>query len=279
MKYADLKRFRQCIAPINGTRTDAQPGGEVVDGEEKSEPRAASPAARFAGDCPCDDPSLCASLSPQPPPRDEVVAFTSRSQSHGNGTEWAYYDWDKITTLSPFETQGNRAVLQKMYCEAHKHGARVLHWSEPSVFGNSTGGCPTPTFYSWGLHNDSRLYNTTAVAAWAAETAACVVREGFDGVLLDMERTGGPSRSRRRTLFSDRSERAALHTATAPDRDPHSCAVLCDAIARQGTRARPAPRSAARSRKEFARCAPRSTRRCPAPWSRGRPPVKDSSAN
>ena len=58
--------------------------------------------------CPCDDPSLCRPLSPQPSAdRDEVVAFSSWTfngePNRHNYTAPQHFDWSKITTWAPFE--------------------------------------------------------------------------------------------------------------------------------------------------------------------------------
>ena len=44
----------------------------------------------------------------------------------------ALYDWDKITTIAPFEPLGGgkstvkTRAAQQLYCTAHKHGVKVL---------------------------------------------------------------------------------------------------------------------------------------------------------
>ena len=56
------------------------------------------------------------------------------------------------------------------------------------LLGKATGG---------GEGSDPRISNQTAVLAWAAEVAACVLARGFDGVLLDIEGVHVPTAKER----------------------------------------------------------------------------------
>ena len=83
----------------------------------------------------------------------------------------ALYDWDKITTIAPFEPLGGgkstvkTRAAQQLYCTAHKNGVKVLQWSEGSWNGTN---CGAAEFYSWCIKNDPRIFNDSAVAAWAS---------------------------------------------------------------------------------------------------------------
>ncbi len=159
--------------------------------------------------CPCDDPSLCHPLSPQPSAdRDEVVAFSSwvfnGEQSSRNYTAPQLFDWKKITTWAPFEvdeTGPDSDQYAEMFCTAHRSGARILSWM-PLPQGNTSAGsggqpvakrgCGVTEFYGWarqrnGDPSSQAMFNRTAVRQWAQETAACIPASGFDGVLLDQE--------------------------------------------------------------------------------------------
>eukprot|EP01043_Picozoa_sp_COSAG02_P041694 COSAG02_NODE_3478_length_6673_cov_14.589747_6_plen_287_part_00 len=159
--------------------------------------------------CPCDDPSLCHPLSPQPSAdRDEVVAFSSwvfnGEQSKRNYTAPQLFDWAKITAWAPFEddeTGPESDQYAEMFCTAHRNGARILSWM-PLPQGNTSAGsdgqpvvkrgCGVTEFYGWarqrnGDSSSQAMFNRTAVRQWAQETAACIPASGFDGVLLDQE--------------------------------------------------------------------------------------------
>lgn len=143
--------------------------------------------------CPCDDPKLCRPLTPAPKPQDEVVAFPAW-EIYGAGyneSDYTLYDWSKITTIAPFEPlyhpgppSAKKRAAQQLYCTAHRHGVKVLQWSEASWNGTN---CGADEFYGWCRKNDPRIFNSTAVNAWAASTAACIKAQGFDGILLDAE--------------------------------------------------------------------------------------------
>ena len=125
--------------------------------------------------CPCDDASLCAPLSPQPPmgpPRDEVVAFTSwvfngeqpvwanaSARKHRVWTAPEHLDFGKITVLAPFDDvnvagpyhaayakNGNNSDFAQLWCEAKRSGTRILTWGYQGWDGNS---CPVAEFYGW----------------------------------------------------------------------------------------------------------------------------------
>ncbi len=160
--------------------------------------------------CPCDDPSLCRPLSPQPAAdRDEVVAFSSwvfngEQRPSQNYTAPQLFDWKKITTWAPFEvdeTGPQSDQYAETFCTAHRSGARILNWS-PLPQGNTSSGsggqpvvkrdCGVTEFYSWarqrnGDPGSQAMFNRTAVQQWARETATCIPASGFDGVLLDQE--------------------------------------------------------------------------------------------
>ena len=129
--------------------------------------------------CPCSDPALCKPLSPIPQPKDEVVAFPA---SH-NDTVEKLYDWSKITTIAPFQPLGPQARYHPLYCDAHKHGVKVLDAGS----GTWNGSRELLEFYKWCLSNSLQAYNQTAILAWAERTAAGIAGTGFDGAMLDFE--------------------------------------------------------------------------------------------
>jgi hypothetical protein len=144
-----------------------------------------------------------------PKPKDEVVAFPAY-EIYGAGyneTEYTLYDWSKITTIAPFEPLGHKqppgraghqpwpspkeTAENELYCTAHRHGVKVLQWSEASYNGT---GCGAAEFYGWcrsvqsgKQSGNSTIFNSTAIRAWAEKTAVCIVAQGFDGIMLDME--------------------------------------------------------------------------------------------
>lgn len=181
----------------------------------------APPTKAPAFSCPCEDTSLCKPLSPQPPPRDEVFAFTSwvfngeqpiwQNYSLKQNRIWTapeHLDWGKITTLAPFDDvscagpyhqayakTGNNSDYASMFCKAHAQNARILTWGKESWDGRS---CPVTEFYSWLLKSEKgedpeRIYNQSAVSQWAQEVASCVPERGFDGVMLDIEGVSVPT--------------------------------------------------------------------------------------
>ena len=149
--------------------------------------------------CLCSDPSLCRPLSPQPRQRDEVVAFSSwvfngEPRPRGNYSAPELFDWSKITVWAPFETEETGHNLEqygRLFCTAHAHGARVLAWSRVPD-GSGSRGCGVTDFYQWAREratdkSSNKMFNKTAIRAWASKTAACIPAAGFDGVLLDQE--------------------------------------------------------------------------------------------
>jgi hypothetical protein len=80
---------------------------------------------------------MCKSLSPQPPRRDEIFAFSSwvfngEQDPKTNYTAPANFDFTKITAWAPFEveeTGPNREQYGEMFCKAHESNARVLDWA------------------------------------------------------------------------------------------------------------------------------------------------------
>ena len=183
----------------------------------------AQPASRLetSDPCPCDDAKLCRPLNPAPPEqRDEVVAFPGW-EIYGAGyneSEYTLYDWSKITTIAPFEPldhpgppSAKKHAAQQLYCTAHKHGVKVLQWSEGSWNGTN---CGASEFYSWCLKGDSRIFNDSAVQAWATSTAACINAQGFDGILLDAEGayTVGKPKVKAAVTKAVCTLKAALHT-------------------------------------------------------------------
>jgi hypothetical protein len=107
--------------------------------------------------CPltCGDPSLCAPLNPQPPPRFEVVAPLVGGprdlDAYGaNGSEWNLWlseavSQSKVTTVASMNSisGGFSSGLQAgLLCEAHRQGVRVVDWDtvsnlhEPFAFVN-----------------------------------------------------------------------------------------------------------------------------------------------
>lgn len=65
------------------------------------------------GKCPCEDPSLCDTISR--PPGKEFLMFSTKSN------DWRKYDWGKVTTIALF-----RPWDDELMCEAHKRGVRVV---------------------------------------------------------------------------------------------------------------------------------------------------------
>lgn len=65
------------------------------------------------GKCPCEDPSLCDTISR--PPGNEFLMFSTKSN------DWRKYDWGKVTTIALF-----RPWDDELMCEAHKRGVRVV---------------------------------------------------------------------------------------------------------------------------------------------------------
>ena len=90
--------------------------------------------------CPCSPASLCRSLSPQPPARPEVLAFSTAGWEYSNPTTvnktepffFDHYPWDRVTTVAPFVGQssgsdwGIDAYTPQLVCKAHQHNARVV---------------------------------------------------------------------------------------------------------------------------------------------------------
>jgi hypothetical protein len=73
-----------------------------------------SAAGKADGSC-CDaHPALCKSLSPQPQPRTEVVAFHAPGMYGETADAWKNYDWDKVTAVGMFTF-----VDPEMLCLAH----------------------------------------------------------------------------------------------------------------------------------------------------------------
>ena len=105
--------------------------------------------------CLCKDPAMCKSLSPQPPLRDEIFAFSSwvfngEQDPRTNYTAPANFDFTKITAWAPFEveeTGPNREQYGEMFCKAHESNARVLDWAGAYFHSVFTGlYWPLPTF-------------------------------------------------------------------------------------------------------------------------------------
>ena len=147
--------------------------------------------------CPCVPQSLCRSLSPQPPPRPEVVAYHgatvpkkrnawSGAGLFNNGSSWRNYDWTKVTTIGLFaELDGDEGY--ELLCTAHKHGVRVLPWSGPA-FGHANPIAALYDEYRYKYKDTVAVFhNKTAVDANAAASVKFVVENGFDGILLDAE--------------------------------------------------------------------------------------------
>ena len=150
--------------------------------------------------CPCSDASLCRPLSPQPPPRREVVAYLARTGAFGTtGDEWRNFDWDKITSVALFDPWGrdkNVTSHQEMLCTAHSKGVRILNW-DGAVFTKELdgGGCYVSHWYGnlldcYRSGDCAKAYNTSAMRLWAQQTAACMERSGVDGAILDYEAMG-----------------------------------------------------------------------------------------
>jgi hypothetical protein len=137
------------------------------------------PRSPPAATCPCSDAALCKPLSPTPKPKDEVLAFPA---SH-NDTVEKLYDWSKITTIAPFQPLGPQARYHQLYCDAHKHGVKVLDAGS----GTWNGSRQLLEFYKWCLTNSSQAYNQAAILAWAESTATGIAATGFDGAMLDFE--------------------------------------------------------------------------------------------
>ncbi|XP_071490541.1 di-N-acetylchitobiase-like [Diadema antillarum] len=103
--------------------------------------------------CPCEDPTLCDTITTTP--QKEIMIFSVSSSN------WQHYDWDHITTVVMFNYYD-----PKLMCHAHSRGVRVVTLGEFKV---------------------DLLKNDTARTEWAMEKVNYVTRLFLDGINLDIE--------------------------------------------------------------------------------------------
>jgi hypothetical protein len=150
--------------------------------------------------CSCKDAKMCRSLTPQPAPRKEVVAFHSQGGYGDSGREWEHWDWGKVTSVAIFVplTQPDMADL---LCAAHAHNVRVLGWY----------GCGGAGVVKVGNHTIQlnpynepwMMLNATLMADWVNATVECVMAKGLDGIALDVESLPWPPLSQHNRSATD----------------------------------------------------------------------------
>ena len=70
----------------------------------------------------CTGGELCRPLNPQPSFKHEVVAYHADGAYGANGSEYALYDYSKVTAIADYSwLYANQTI-----CTAHLHGVRVL---------------------------------------------------------------------------------------------------------------------------------------------------------
>ena len=69
-------------------------------------------------------------------------------------------------------------------CTAHAHGVRVLGFNQ----------LPMAVLNDWHSPSNNFFTNTTAVDAWVQAAARFTYDYGMDGIMLDIEGVGNPSR-------------------------------------------------------------------------------------
>ena len=146
------------------------------------------------GSCCCNaNPGLCKPLSPQPPPlQPEAIAFHAPGMYGAETESWKTFDFDKLTAVGMF----SRADPE-LLCQAHAKRVRVIDW----VNCNGPNGDPN---YHHGIqlnpHNQPwMLLNATEIAMYVEYSTKCVVKYGFDGMVLDVESLPWPAE----TAFND----------------------------------------------------------------------------
>ena len=77
----------------------------------------------------CEGGKLCRPLSPQPTFENEVVAYHSDGIYGANGSEYALYDYSKVTAIADYSW----LYANETICTAHLHGVRVLGFDPSKV--------------------------------------------------------------------------------------------------------------------------------------------------
>ena len=138
--------------------------------------------------CPCSPTSLCRSLSPQPPARPEVLAFSTAGWEYPNPTTvnktepfyFDHYPWGSVTTVAPFVGQGSGVdwgvdeYTPQLVCKAHQHNARVV-----GHIGHGAATWPeilSPSYRSRWVQQ---------IVTWFIHT------QGMDGIQFDIEALSG----------------------------------------------------------------------------------------
>ena len=113
----------------------------------------------------CDGGALCRPLSPQPAFTHEVVAYRADGAYGSNVSEYALYDYSKVTAIADYSWN----YANETICTAHKHGVRVLGFNMYDM-----GALHSELFYS----NESRMN------AWIETAARFTYDRGMDGIML-----------------------------------------------------------------------------------------------
>ena len=112
--------------------------------------------ARFAGECPCSNVSLCDPITITHDK--EVFGFLAAESGPASNASWVNLDWTQVTTVAWDSSP-------ELICEAHKHGVRVV--------ANSKRFAPT--------------LNQTVADEWAAKQVEMVKGTFLDGMVFDYE--------------------------------------------------------------------------------------------
>ena len=191
--------------PFPSLKTDDKPPSfaTVVDN---------ATAVLAAGGCPCQNASLCASISRTGPER--VYAFHIGSISYCHDcpgftprTTWREYDWAQITTIGYqnwHSTEWPKNTMDpELLCHAHAMDVRVTLLPPPTV---------------WGMPAD--WSNTTFVANATQFMAAAVTSVFADGYDIDIEKD---IRSKDEQLYKHSLTSLVKEAvSTMHDRNPHS---------------------------------------------------------
>lgn len=134
--------------------------------------------------CPCAA-ALCRPLHPQPRFTHEAVPFITNEAMGGNGSEFADFDYGKISAVGNDQGggPGSQPVWGHALCTAHAHGVRAL----PNI---AAVGLWPPTVANSGLdHSSGQLWwaNETAISTWVGNAVPSLQRQGYDGAFLDLE--------------------------------------------------------------------------------------------
>jgi hypothetical protein len=114
-------------------------------------------------DAGCTGGDLCRPLSPQPVFSHEVVAYHVDGAYGSNGSEYALYDYSKVTAIADYSWE----YANETVCTAHLHGVRVLGFN----------------MYDQGALNELAFYtNGTWMDAWIATAAKFTFDRGMDGM-------------------------------------------------------------------------------------------------